>query len=124
MTSVPMEVDAFVHAASRLSVDALDAIRRAVAAATAAGTRDGDAVPKLSASEFSVLDKRVRDAFVPRHDELRAGRPGGLRSAIAYTTTAARAIWKPEQLPPAQYHALVDPFADVGITVPKHPDDA
>jgi hypothetical protein len=115
---LPAEVTAFIAEASQLPAETLDEIRQAVAAATASGVRDV-AAPKLSASDFSALDKRVRDMFADRAMELRA-RPGGLRAAIAQTTVAAQAIWKPGTLTPAQYRALVGPFAEAGIETPGH----
>lgn len=60
----------------------------------------------------------MRDAFGDRAMELRSGRPGGLRSAIARTTIAAQAIWKREQLGPEQFRAPTGPFEAVGIAVP------
>jgi hypothetical protein len=115
---LPAEVTVFVAGASQLPAETLDEIRQAVAAATASGVRDAAAAPKLSASDFSALDKHVRDMFAERAMELRA-RPGGLRAAIAQTTVAAQAIWKPGTLTPAQYRALVGPFAEAGIETPE-----
>ncbi|MEV7374206.1 hypothetical protein AB0O51_25425 [Streptomyces sp. NPDC090301] len=118
MSMVPPEVTAFVAAASRLSEQTLDAIRQATAAAVASGTYDDSAVPKLSASEFSALNKQVRDAFAPRAEELRAGRPGGLRSAISRVTRTAQAIWKRDRLTIDQYTSLAGMFTACGVPLP------
>ncbi|MFD5764399.1 hypothetical protein ACFWIN_01055 [Streptomyces sp. NPDC127049] len=69
---------AFVSMASQMPYRTLDAIRRATAAAAAAGAYDTSLVPALSAAQFSTLNK-VRDAFAPRAAELRAGRLGVVR---------------------------------------------
>ncbi|WP_326665491.1 hypothetical protein [Streptomyces sp. NBC_00385] len=118
MATLPREVEAFVAAASRLTAESLDEVRRSVAAATAAGADDALRPPALSAARFSALKRHVRDAFGDRAMELRSGRPGGLRSAIALTTIAAQAIWKREQLGPERFRALTGPFEAVGIAVP------
>lgn len=115
---VPPEVAAFVATASRLSERTLDAIRQAAAAAAASGAYDHSAVPKLSAAEFSALNKQVRDAFAPRGEELSAGRPGGLRSAIARTTQTAQAIWKRDRLTTDQYASLTEAFTAHAIPLP------
>lgn len=116
MSLLPAEVEAFVEAASGLSAEALDRIRSAAAAATAAGSLDPSAAPTLSASEFSALDKRVRDLISPRAEELKV-KPGGLRSAIALTKLAAQSIWRRERIPADQYEAFVGLFRAEGIEV-------
>ncbi|MFD4377305.1 hypothetical protein [Streptomyces sp. NPDC058486] len=60
----------------------------------------------------------VRDAFQPRAEKLRAGRPGGLRAAIARTTTAAQAVWRRDALTAADYAMLTGVFPPHGVTVP------
>lgn len=76
MATLPREVEAFVAAASRLTAESLDEVRRSVAAATAAGADDALRPPALSAARFSALKRHVRDAFGDRAMELRSGRPG------------------------------------------------
>lgn len=115
---VPPEVTAFVVAASRLSERTLDAIRQATATAVASGAYDPLAAPRLSAAEFSALRKQVRDAFAPRAEELRAGRPGGLRSAIALASQTAQAIWKRDRLTADQYASFTGTFAARGVPLP------
>ncbi|MCT4351683.1 hypothetical protein M5362_00865 [Streptomyces sp. Je 1-79] len=115
MSIVPPEVVAFVAEASRLPERTLDAIRQAAAAAMASGAYDPSAVPGLSAAEFSALNRQVRDAFAPRGEELSAGRPGGLRSAIARTTQTAQAIWKRDRLTADQYASLTGTFTAHGV---------
>ncbi|MGI9821835.1 hypothetical protein [Agromyces sp. Marseille-Q5079] len=105
-----------MDAASVLSAEAFDRIRRAAAAATAAGSLDPSAAPTLSASEFSALDRRVRDLISPRAEEL-TEKPGGLRSAIALTNLAARSIWRRERIAADQYEAFVGLFRAEGVEV-------
>ncbi|MFE2234366.1 hypothetical protein ACFXA4_17605 [Streptomyces sp. NPDC059442] len=119
MSMLPPEVAAFVATASGLSERTLDAIRRATATAAASGAYDDSAVPGLSAAEFSALNKQVRDAFAPRGEELRAGRPGGLRSAIARTTRTAQAIWRRDRLTADQYASLTEVFTAHGVPLPS-----
>ncbi|MFD8008931.1 hypothetical protein [Streptomyces sp. NPDC058955] len=120
---VPPDVAAFVAAASRLPLTALQEIRHATAVAVASGAFDHAVVPKFDAARFSALDKLVRDSFHPRAEELRAARPGGgLHSAIARTTTAAQAIWKRDRLTAEEYAMLTGVFPAYGVTVPDHPD--
>lgn len=64
----------------------------------ASGVYDPSDVPKLSASQFSALNRRVRDAFAPRADELSGFRPGGPRAAISHTMLTAQTVWKRETL--------------------------
>ncbi|WP_031010773.1 hypothetical protein [Streptomyces sp. NRRL F-5727] len=120
---VPPDVAAFVAAASRLPLTALQEIRHATAVAVASGAFDHAVVPKFDAARFSALDKLVRDSFHPRAEELRAARPGGgLRSAISRTTTAAQAIWKRDRLSAEAYAMLTGAFPAYGVSVPDHPD--
>ncbi|MET9538448.1 hypothetical protein ABZY16_13180 [Streptomyces sp. NPDC006553] len=119
MSMVPPEVTAFVAVASRLPERTLDAIRQATATAVASGTYDDSAVPTLSAAEFSALNKQVRDAFAPRAGELRAGRPGGLRSAISRVTRTGQAIWKRDRLTADQYASLTETFTAHGVPLPS-----
>jgi hypothetical protein len=118
MSLVPPEVATFVAEVSRLTSEVLDEIRHATATAVASGAYDLSTVPKLSASQFSMLDKRVRDAFAPRAEELRSGRPGGLRAAISRTTLTAQTIWKRDTLTADQYASLTEVFTAHGVTLP------
>ncbi|MET9605334.1 hypothetical protein ABZZ17_09715 [Streptomyces sp. NPDC006512] len=118
MSTVPPEVAVFVTQASRLTSAVLDEIRYAAAVAAASDACWNTAVPALSASQFSALNKQVRDAFAPRAGELRAGRPGGLRSAISRTTHTAQAIWKRDTLTAEQYLSHIEAYAAHGVTVP------
>ncbi|MFJ8882839.1 hypothetical protein ACIRJR_05440 [Streptomyces sp. NPDC102402] len=120
MPSVPPDVADFVAASSQLPERTLDAIRQTTAAAVASGAYDLSAVPALSASQFSTLNKWVRDAFAPRGDELSAGRRGGLRSAISCTTLTAQAIWKRDRLTADQYVSLTGAFTAHGLLPPDH----
>ncbi|WP_329022665.1 hypothetical protein [Streptomyces sp. NBC_00690] len=120
MSTVPPEVAAFVAAASGLPERTLDTIRQAAATAVASGVYDPSAVPKLSAAQFSALNKQVRDAFAPRCTELSAGRPGGLRSAISRTTQTAQAIWKRDRLTVDEYVGFTEAFAAHGVPLPHH----
>ncbi|WP_158718778.1 hypothetical protein [Streptomyces griseus] len=116
---LPPEVAAFVADAARLPLAALQDIRHATAVAVSSGGYDLKAVPKLDAARFSALDKLVRDAFLPRAEELRTSRPGGaLSSAIGRTTMTAQAIWKRDRLTPGQYAMLTDAFTPHGVAVP------
>lgn len=76
------------------------------------------AAPRLSAAEFSAPRRQVRDTFAPRAEELRAGRPGGLRSAIALATRTAQAIWKRDRLTADQYASFTGTFAARGVPLP------
>jgi hypothetical protein len=114
---LPAEVSAFIGAASDLPVESFAAIRKEIAEATAAGTRDAALAPKLDAADFSSLDKHVRDAFAARAADLRSAQPGSLRAAIANTTIAAQAIWKRDTLTPHEFDAYIGAFRAVGITV-------
>ncbi|WP_326766482.1 hypothetical protein OG978_19670 [Streptomyces sp. NBC_01591] len=120
MSMVPPEVASFVAVAARLPERTLDAIRQATAVAVASGAYDHSAVPKLSAAHFSALNKQVRDAFAPRREELRAGRPGGLRSAISCTTQTAQVIWKRDRLTADRYASLTEAFTTHGVPLPHH----
>ncbi|WP_406466170.1 hypothetical protein OHB07_37575 [Streptomyces sp. NBC_00111] len=118
MSTVPLEVAAFVTQASRLTSAVLDEIRSATALAVASDLYDPSTVPTLSASEFSTLRKQVRDAFAARAEELRSGRPGGLRAAISCTTLTAQAIWRRDTLTPERYVSLTEVFVARGVTLP------
>ncbi|MEV4947379.1 hypothetical protein [Streptomyces sp. NPDC053755] len=122
MSMVPPDVTAFVAAAARLPERTLDAIRQATAVAVASGAYGPSDVPGLSASEFSALRKLVREAFGHRCEELRAGRPGGLRAALAHTTLTAQAVWKRDRLTADQYASYTAPFTAHGVTLPA-PDE-
>ncbi|MER8035711.1 hypothetical protein [Streptomyces hydrogenans] len=116
---IPPEVAAFVTAASRLPLEALQEIRHATTVAFASGAFDRTAVPKFDAARFSALQKLVQDSFHPRAEELRASRPGGgLTAAVSRTTTAAQAIWKRDRLTAEEYAALTGAFPDHGVAVP------
>ncbi|UOE42642.1 hypothetical protein [Agromyces larvae] len=113
-------LDAFLTAVSTLSADQFARVREA-------GKRLGPAPriaarkeAKLSASEFSNLDKRVRDAVRPRHEELAALGDGALSAAIHDTLFAAHGIARRTQLNVEQYDALVAPFAVVEVPIPAH----
>ncbi|WP_328907942.1 hypothetical protein OG230_35855 [Streptomyces sp. NBC_00234] len=118
MSTIPPEVASFVAQASGLTAEVLDEIRRATAAAMATGAYDHSVVPKLSASQFSALNKQVRDAFAPRAEELSSFRPGGLRAAISRTVLTAQTVWKRETLTAGQYAALISQFAATGVPLP------
>lgn len=118
MSTIPPEVAAFVAQTSGLTAEVLDEIRGATAVAVTTGAYDHSAVPKLSASQFSALNKQVRDAFAPRAEELSSFRPGGLRAAISRTVLTAQAVWKRETLTAGQYEALIAHFAATGVSLP------
>ncbi|MEV8006641.1 hypothetical protein AB0P10_28755 [Streptomyces parvus] len=120
MSVVPPDVAAFITMASQMPGRTLDAIRWATASAVGAGFYDTSMVPALSAPQFSALNKQVRDAFAPRAEELRAGRPGGLRSAISCTTRTAQLIWKRDRLAADQYASLTAAFTAHGFAPPDH----
>ncbi|MFT4281537.1 hypothetical protein [Microbacterium sp.] len=114
---IPPHIDGFLDAALRLDAASFARIRATRAEETAAGRRDASRAPRLSAAEFSALDKRVRDVLRPRSEEFR-GAPGGLRAAITVTEVAAQALWKPDVLTAAQYESFVAPFRAEGVAVP------
>ncbi|MFJ5834613.1 hypothetical protein [Streptomyces sp. NPDC093089] len=118
MSTIPPEVAAFVAEASGLTAEVLDEIRHATATAVASGAYDHSVVPKLSASQFSALNKRVRDAFAARAEELSSYRSGGLRAAISRTVLTAQTVWKRETLTVGQYATLTAPFTTSGVTLP------
>ncbi|MFF5932531.1 hypothetical protein [Streptomyces sp. NPDC012508] len=66
------------------------------------------------------MNKLVREAFAPRGDEPSAGRPGGLRSAIARTIQTAQALWKRDRLTADQYVCLTEMFTAHGALLPPN----
>ncbi|MFD1574479.1 hypothetical protein ACFSEO_10080 [Agromyces cerinus subsp. nitratus] len=78
---------------------------------------------KLSAADRSALDKRVRDAFVPMHEQLQADPSADLHDAIMDTMTAALGVVQRTKLSEEQYEALVRPFLAVGADVPAWASD-
>ncbi|MGC4762862.1 hypothetical protein ACLQ20_08430 [Micromonospora sp. DT46] len=119
--SFTAEVDRFITVATQLSSENLERVYELRMAVRRAHGRQPK--PNLSAAAFSKLDKRVRDDLRARGPQFWAYRVGAISEAIVATLSAARAIWKPEQLTPEQYHLIVGPFEQVGMTVPAHPDD-
>ncbi|MGI9821836.1 hypothetical protein [Agromyces sp. Marseille-Q5079] len=118
MTTIDPSLGAFLATVSLLAPEQFDAIRvngrrmgpaRRIAARKAA---------KLSASEFSSLDKRVRDT-IQRHDaELGRIGDGALTAAINDTLLAAHAVGYADRLSDEEYSVLVAPFVEAGVPVP------
>lgn len=108
----------FLTTVAALSVEQFDEVR-------AAGRRLGPApriqarkAAKLSASEFSALDRQVRDAIQPRAVELNEVGDGALSAAINDALFAAHAVAYGARLTTEQISMLVGPFTSVGIAVP------
>ena len=78
---------------------------------------------KLSAADRSALDKRVRDALVPLHEQLQADPSADLHDAIMDTMTAALGVVRRVKLSEEHYEALVRPFRSVGADVPAWSSD-
>lgn len=116
----PVEVDQFISAAARLSphdIDQVNEIRMRL-------FREHGQLPtpKLSAAAFSKLDGRVRAELRARGPQFWAYRVGAISGAIGATFKAASAIWKPEQLTVEDYRLTVEPFTQIGLVTPPHPD--
>ncbi len=76
---------------------------------------------KLSAADFSWLNKRVRDTVRPLLLNLQWPRLS-LKSIVnVYISTAAQAIVRRDRLSVEQYEAYVGGFRQVGVNVPPHP---
>ncbi|WP_165877488.1 hypothetical protein [Agromyces fucosus] len=97
--------------------DFTEVSERALATGASARTSARKAA-KLSAAERSALDKRVRDAFVPMHEQLEADPSADLHDAIMDTMTAALGVVQRTKLSEEQYETLIRPFLAVGADVP------
>ena len=73
----------------------------------------------LSAADRSALDKRVRDAFIPLHEQFQADPSADLHDAIMDTMTAALGVVHRAKLSEEQYDALTRPFVAVGAELPS-----
>ena len=117
------ELDRFLASVQQLTPQDFVAIgEQARTTGTAARTAARKAA-KLSASDRSALDKRVRDAFVPMHERLLADPSADLHDAIMDTITAALGVVQRAKLSAHQYEALVGPFHAVGADVPPRESD-
>jgi len=80
-------------------------------------------VLRLSAADFSWLDKRVRDVMRP---VIVGWGPQGFNLtavAIDMGVDVACAIVRRDRLTPEQYDAWVDGFRRAGVRVPPHPSE-
>ncbi|MBM7832478.1 hypothetical protein JOE59_003183 [Agromyces cerinus] len=83
-----------------------------------AGGKEASRALTLSAIDNSQLEHAVREALLPRADELDDFRLGLHSDAKSAVVIAARAVEKSAQLTPEQYALLVTPFVEVGLDVP------
>jgi hypothetical protein len=116
-------LDRFLASVQQLTpADFTEVSEAALATGTAVRTAARNAA-KLSAADRSALDKRVRDAFVPMHEQLNADPNADLHDAIMDTMTAALGVVQRTKLSEEQYEALVHPFLAVGADVPAWSSD-
>lgn len=114
MTSPDLaSLDAFLARVVELSPAQFDAVRAAGRAIGPARRIAARKAAKLSASEFSALDTRVRDRLQPRSAELMAFGDGALAAAVADTLFAAHAKAFGERLSAEEREILLQPFAAV-----------
>ncbi|QEO15134.1 hypothetical protein FLP10_12455 [Agromyces intestinalis] len=113
-----VELDRFLESVSAFTPEQFatvsDEARRVGAKARSAARKSA----KLSAADFSALDRRVRTTLEPLHEALSAAGPGVLSSAVSDTLSAAHGIVLRERIPPEAYAALVEPFLVAGADAP------
>ncbi len=117
------EVQAFLDAVGSSSAARLARVGEAALAAGAKSRAQARKASRLSAVDSAVLEKAVREAIEPLHEELVALGPGILRSAISDTLSAARAIARRDVLSDEEYAVLAGPFATAGYDVPPRRSD-
>ncbi|MBO4210600.1 hypothetical protein [Micromonospora echinofusca] len=110
----------FVDEATALAPGELEAAFERMVDLAADGGREASNAAVPSASANSQLDRRIRQALLPRANELDAHLVGLHSDARAAVSTTARGILTRAKLSADQYSVLVEPFAGRVAAIPPH----
>ncbi|WP_405386808.1 hypothetical protein OG596_03405 [Streptomyces sp. NBC_01102] len=111
----------FVAAVGKLPPDVLAEVFEHSLLLYPGGGREAALALKLSASEFSELNRAVASALLPRAGALDAFREGLHSDAKAACNIAARAVRTRATLAEEHYRVLTAPFTAAGDPAPAHP---
>ena len=114
------EVDAFLAQVSSMAVDDF-AVVDTLAMRDYEICKQARPLLKLSAADFTWVDKRSHDAVGTLLGSLAWPDEGLAVMAIATVGQASKAIMRRDRLSPEQYEAFVGGFRQAGLTIPPHP---